>query len=47
MQTIQVRFAELKDLAFVSQDHFITKDIVTRKIDWQEVFLAELGDQPV
>lgn len=47
MAETHVRFAQISDLVFVSQDHFISPQIITRKIQNQEVILAELNQQPV
>ena len=47
MNNIQVRFAKLQDLPFVSQDGFIPPEVVIRKIEVQEVVLAEIEGQPV
>ena len=45
--SIQVRFAQARDLAFVSQDHFIPAQVVARKIQDQEIIIAEIGGEPV
>lgn len=47
MTNIHVRFAAHNDLAFVSRDEHITTDAVARKIDQQEVILAEIAGEPV
>ena len=47
MSRIHVRFANPGDLAYVSQDHFIPVEVVARKIDLQEVIIAEIDGQPV
>jgi hypothetical protein len=39
--TITIRLATLADLEFVQQDHYLHADLVKRKIEWQEVFIAE------
>ncbi len=44
---IFVRFANQLDIEFVSQDNYISVDIVARKIEWQEVLIAELDGKPV
>jgi N-acetylglutamate synthase-like GNAT family acetyltransferase len=44
---LTVRFATLDDLHFVSQDQYIPVDIVKRKIEWQEVIIAEINGDPV
>lgn len=36
-----VRFATLADLDFVQQDGYIPAEVVKRKIEWQEVIVAE------
>ena len=38
---IVVRFAMLADLDFVQQDHYIPTEVVKRKVEWQEVVVAE------
>src|SRR5262245_35664334 len=38
---VSVRFATLADLEFVQQDHYISPEIIRRKIAWQEVIVAE------
>lgn len=45
--TIAVRRAQPADLAFVSQDGYVSREIVARKIDAGEVYLALLQDEPV
>ena len=47
MAEITVRLATLVDLDFVAQDRYIPIEIVKRKIEWQEVIVAEQGDQRV
>ena len=47
MPQIHVRFANLKDLEFVSQDQFIPVEVVARKIEWREVIIAEVDGKPV
>jgi len=47
MPNIQVRFAGLQDLPFVSQDGYIPPEGVVRKIEAREVILAEIDGQPV
>ena len=44
---ISVRRAEGGDLSFVSQDGYVSDAIVRRKIDEQEVFVAEMEETPV
>ncbi len=44
---IFVRFTNQLDIEFVSQDNYISVDIVARKIEWQEVLIAELDGKPV
>ena len=46
-QNITVRWATLADLDFVHQDHYIPVEVVRRKVEWQEVLVAEWNDQPV
>ncbi len=46
MQPIS-RFANLSDLDFVSQDSFIPRDSVARKIELNEVIVAEIKGQAV
>ena len=38
---VSVRFATLADLEFVQQDHYVSPEIIRRKIAWQEVIVAE------
>jgi N-acetylglutamate synthase-like GNAT family acetyltransferase len=40
-QNITVRWATLDDLDFVQQDHYVPSEVVRRKIEWQEVLVAE------
>jgi len=40
---LTVRFATLDDLQFVHQDRYIAADVVRRKIEWQEVIVAEIN----
>lgn len=40
-QNITIRWATLADLDFVQQDHYLPSEVVTRKIEWQEVLVAE------
>jgi N-acetylglutamate synthase-like GNAT family acetyltransferase len=47
MLNIQVRFAGLHDLPFVSQDGYIPPQVVVRKIEAREVILVEIDGQPV
>ena len=47
MPQIHVRFTNLKDLEFVSQDQFIPVEVVARKIEWREVIIAEVDGKPV
>ena len=42
-----VRFAKTDELHFVSQDGYIPASIVARKIESNEVILAEINGQPV
>lgn len=44
---IMVRFAERKDLSFVAQDGYVSRDIVAAKIDAGEVLIAEKDALPV
>ncbi len=39
-----IRRAESRDLDFVSQDNYTTRAVIRRKIDWNEVFVAEKDD---
>ena len=39
--SISIRFATLADLEFVQQDHYISSEIIRRKIAWQEIIVAE------
>jgi N-acetylglutamate synthase-like GNAT family acetyltransferase len=39
--SVSVRFATLADLEFVQQDHYLPAEIVRRKVEWQEVVVAE------
>ncbi|HUV43930.1 MAG TPA: GNAT family N-acetyltransferase [Dehalococcoidales bacterium] len=41
IEEISVRFATPADLTFVQQDRYIPADVVKRKIEWQEVIVAE------
>lgn len=45
-ESITARLATLDDLDFVSQDGYIPKDVVLRKIAQEECFLVSLKDQP-
>jgi ribosomal protein S18 acetylase RimI-like enzyme len=47
MEEIVVRFAFQADLDFVTQDHCIPADVVRRKIDDQEVVVAQRNDHLV
>lgn len=38
---ITVRLVTLADLEFVQQDHYLHAGLMKRKIEWQEVFIAE------
>ena len=40
-ERVLVRFATLDDTQFVSQDQYISAEIVRRKIEWHEVMVAE------
>jgi len=42
-----VRFATLDDLDFVARDHYIPTEVVRRKIEQQEVVVAERQGSPV
>ena len=42
-----VRLATLSDLPFVAQDHYIPTEVVKRKIEQQEVVVAERHGLPV
>ena len=42
--SISVRRAEIRDLEFVSQDDYTTRDVIQRKIEWNEVFVAQRDD---
>jgi N-acetylglutamate synthase-like GNAT family acetyltransferase len=42
-----VRWATLYDVDFVGQDRFIPTDVVRRKIEWQEVVVAERAGRRV
>ncbi len=44
---IVVRFANPSDIEFVSQNKYIFADVVARKIEWQEVLIAERDGKPV
>lgn len=44
---ISIRFAVLADLDFVQQDRYLSTEIVRRKIEWREVFVAERNDRLV
>ena len=41
IEGVSVRFATLADLEFVQQDQYLPADIVRRKVEWQEVVVAE------
>ncbi len=45
--TVMVRTAATKDLTFVSQDGYVDSAVVERKIEEGEVFVAEMGGNPV
>ena len=47
IEGLTVHFATLDDLQFVHQDRYIPTDIVKRKIEWQEVIIAEINGEPV
>jgi N-acetylglutamate synthase-like GNAT family acetyltransferase len=40
-EQILVRFATLYDTEFVSQDHSVSAELLRRKIEWREIFVAE------
>jgi N-acetylglutamate synthase-like GNAT family acetyltransferase len=44
---VTIRFAALDDLHFVTEDQYIPTDVVKRKIEWQEVIIAEIEGDPV
>jgi hypothetical protein len=44
-EQLLVRFATLSDLEFVSQDHYVSAEIVRHKIEWHEVMVAEQNKQ--
>ena len=44
---ILVRLANLNDLSFVSSDGYIPQDVVKRKIECDEIFVAERGGERV
>jgi ribosomal protein S18 acetylase RimI-like enzyme len=46
-ERVLVRFATLDDTEFVSQDHYVSAEIVRRKIEWQEVIVARQNDRLV
>ena len=46
-QEITVRFAVLGDLAFAAQDGHVPAKVVKRKIEWQEVVIAQRGESSV
>jgi GNAT superfamily N-acetyltransferase len=43
---IRVRYATAADLDFVTQDGYVPRDTVARKIEAREVVLAEVGTVP-
>ena len=47
MMTVSVRYAEIDDLDFVGQDGYVSKEVLRRKIEAQEVLLAEQNGRPV
>jgi N-acetylglutamate synthase-like GNAT family acetyltransferase len=47
MSEIHVRFAHQGDLEYVSQDHFIPTEVVSRKTNQKEVVIAEFNGKPV
>ena len=47
IEGLTVRFATLDDLQFVHQDRYITTDVVRRKIELQEVIVAEVNGNQV
>ena len=46
-EEIIVRFATLDDLDFVARDHYVPTEVVRRKIEQQEVIVAERRGSPV
>ncbi len=44
---VLVRLANLNDLSFVSSDGYIPQDVVKRKIECDEIFVAERGGERV
>jgi GNAT superfamily N-acetyltransferase len=44
MEEFIVRFASRADLDFVTQDHYISADVVRRKVDCQEVVVAQRNE---
>ena len=46
-EEMMVRFATLADLEFVAQDHYIPTEVVRRKIEQQEVIVAERQGSPI
>ncbi len=47
IEEISVRFATPADLTFVQQDTYIPADVVKRKIEWQEVIVAQRDGEMV
>ena len=45
-EDIYVRLADLSDLDFLSQDGYLPKDVVKRKIEQKECFILFVDDQP-
>ena len=44
---VLVRVAHLDDLSFVSSDGYVPQDVVKRKIECDEIFVAERGGEQV
>lgn len=47
MADIEIRLATSSDLDFVQQDGYIPAEVVRRKIEWQEIFVACRNNSPV
>ena len=43
LESISIRFAVAADLDFVRQDQYLPPELVQRKIEWQEIIVAELN----
>ncbi|HEY0319544.1 MAG TPA: GNAT family N-acetyltransferase [Pyrinomonadaceae bacterium] len=43
LRKVSIRFATPADLDFVQQDHYLPAAVVERKIQWQEIIVAELN----